>query len=118
MGLSAAELTQIRSDIGELLPDTGYILSLSQDQDTSGGLVDTWGTAGTADCRVDYQRGREATAGGAIVPFQKAVISMAYDKTITPAYRVKIGGDTFSVEAVNEGQSWIGVKRITAELIP
>lgn len=118
MGLSVVELAQIRSDIGELLPDTGYILSLSQEQDSAGGLVDTWGTAGTADCRVDYLKGREATTGAAIVPFQKAVISMAYDETITPAYRVEIGGDTFSIEAVNVSQSWIGVKRITAELLP
>ena len=118
MGLSSVEIAQIRADIDDLLPDTGYILSLTQTVDGAGGLVDTWGTAGTADCRVDYLKGHEALTSGAIVPFQKAIISMAYDETITPAYRVEIGGVTFSVEAVNVGQSWIGTKRVTAEVIP
>jgi len=118
MGISSAELAQIRADIGELFPDTAYILSLTQTTDDAGGLVDTWGTAGTADCRVDYLKGVQNMVGGAIVPFQKAIISMAYDETITPAYRVEIGDYTFSIEAVNVGQSWIGVKRVTAEVIP
>jgi head-tail adaptor len=118
MALSSAELAQIRVDIGGLLPDTGYILSLSQTTDDAGGLVDTWGTAGTADCRVDYKAGKQMMTGGAVVPYQKATISMDYDETITTANRVKVGDYTFSIEAVNVGQSWIGTKRITAEVLP
>lgn len=118
MALSTAELAQIRSDIGELFPDTGYILSCVHDTGDDGSPTETWSTDGTASCRVDYKSGKQVLTGAAIVPYQKAVISMEYDEEITTANRVTVGDYTFSIEAVNVGQSWIGVKRITAEVIP
>jgi hypothetical protein len=67
---------------------------------------------------VDYGQGREAISGGALLPYQKAIISMPYDVVITPANRIQIGANTFSIQAVNNGASWKGVTRCTSELIP
>ena len=116
--LSANDLAYMRDSIGELFPDTCTILSLSWSSDGAGGQTETWGTAtSNVPCRVDYQSGKESNKGAALVPYQKAIISMAYDVTITPANRVTVGSNTFSIQAVNNGQSWQGVTRCTAELI-
>jgi head-tail adaptor len=119
--LSNVELSQIRADIALLLPDTCDVLEVTYTSDSAGGNTETWGTVSggsTLPCRVDYRTGRETFTGGAIVPYQQAVISLAYDETITAANRIQIGTNIFSVQAVNTGQSWKGVARVTAELVP
>lgn len=118
-GLTAAELAQIRADIGELFPDTCTILSKGGTINAQGDYLDTWGTASSSvPCRVDEKTGKEVLTGGAIVPYQKVTISMAYNATITEANRIVVNGGTFSIQAVNNEQSWAGVKRIDAEKLP
>jgi head-tail adaptor len=116
--LSASDLSYMRSAINELFPDTASILNLAWSSDGEGSQVETWGTISSCACRVDYGSGREAMTGGALMPYQKAVISMPYGTVVTPANRVKVDDDIFSVQAVNQAQSWRGVTRVTAELIP
>jgi len=116
--LSSADLAYMRSAINELFPDTCNILSLSWSSDGEGGQTETWGTLSSSACRVDYGQGREAITGGALMPYQKAVISMPYDVVITPANRIELGGNVFSIQAVNQAQSWHGVTRVTSELVP
>jgi head-tail adaptor len=121
IGLSASELSQMRSAISDLLPDTCSILELTRTSDGAGGWTESWGTVtgGSAiPCRVDYKTGKEQTAAGAITPYQSATISMGYAQTITSQNRVLVGSNTFSVQAINTGQSWIAVTRVAAELIP
>ena len=36
------ELTRLRADIAELMPDTGYILSVTRTSDGGGGWTDAW----------------------------------------------------------------------------
>lgn len=117
--LTSRELESMRADIAQLFPDTCNILSVTNTSDGQGNQTETWGTASTyVPCRVDYNTGKETFTAGAITPYQSAVISMAYDETITTANRVQVGALTFNVLAVNNGQSWKAVTRITAELVP
>jgi len=115
--LSASDLSYMRSAINELFPDTCSILNLAWSSDGEGGQVETWGTLSSSTCRVDYNLGRESMTGGALMPYQKAVISMPYGTVVTPANRIQVDSDVFSVQAVNQAQSWQGVTRATVELI-
>jgi len=116
--LKAADLSYMRSSINELFPDTCNILSSSWSSDGEGGQVETWGTLSSSSCRVDYGQGKESKTGEALVPYQKAVISFAYDVIITPANRIQVGSNLFSIQAGNGGQSWKCVSRVSCELIP
>lgn len=120
IGLSASELAQIRADIAELLPDTCDILSATNASDGQGGIVQTWGTVtgGTAvPCRFDYKTGKENLNSAALMPYASGVVSMAYDETVTPDNRVKIGSNTYGIVSVNTDQSWKGVTRVMVELV-
>ena len=121
-GLSAIELAQIRSDCGELLPDTGYILSLTRTSDGAGGWTETWGTAtgGTVSCRMDFAKpyGHESVANASLTPFKSGVLSLPYDTTITEANRFELNSSVYSVTAVNNNQSWMGIKRASVERVP
>jgi len=119
-GLSTAELEQMRNDVEQLFPDTCHILEVTQTSDGAGGLTDSWGTAtaGTSiPCRVDYLTGREGMTAGALTPYQKAVINLKHDATVTPANRIQVGSYTFSVQSVNNGQSWKSNTSLSVELI-
>jgi head-tail adaptor len=116
--LSAADLSYMRSSINELFPDTCNILSLSWSSDGEGSQTEAWGTLSSSACRVDYGHGKEAVTGAALMPYQKAVISMPYDAVVTTANRIELGSNVFSIQAVNQAQSWQGVTRCASELIP
>jgi hypothetical protein len=117
--LSANDLDYMRDSIGELFPDTSTIQVLNWSSDGAGGQTESWNTlTANVPCRVDYQTGRESNTGAALVPYQKAVISMPFDTVVTPANRIVVGSSTFSIQAVNNGQSWECVKRCTCELVP
>ncbi len=117
--LTAADLSYMRSSINELFPDTCNILSGGWSSDGEGGQVETWGTlTPSVGCRVDYKVGKESNTGASLVPYQQAVISFAYDVTVSPANRIQVGSNLFSVQAGNGGQSWKCVSRVSCELIP
>ena len=105
--LSDAELTQMRADLeAYTMPGTCNILSLSIAID-SGYAVETWGTASTGvACRLDHRFGFEQVAGGAVQPFERWILTLPYNTTITEQNRVEIGSDTYSVKAVDPGKSW------------
>lgn len=105
------ELTRIRSDIGELMPDTGYILIFTRTSDGGGGWTDAWGTAGTVTCRVDFARGVEVLAGGAVQPKRQLVATVPYSTVVSTANRFEYGGVSFAITSVNVG-SWLTCKRL------
>jgi head-tail adaptor len=115
--LPDAELAQIRTDLENTLPDTCNILSGSTTSDGQGGWSETWGTAyqGVA-CRLDFIGGRESVAGGALMPYAKAIVTLPQDTVITAQNRIEHDGNTYTVQAVNIG-SWLGVKRATVEKV-
>ena len=121
IGLTAKELTAIRNDINDLLPDIGYILSRSATSDGMGGQTETWGTAGTTTCRLDpktsYQSGKEEISAGALNPFHSFVLTMPYDTTITTENRFKLGTITYNVISVDIDKSWRASVRAYLERI-
>jgi hypothetical protein len=117
--LSANDLAYMRDSIAELFPDTCTIQVNNPSSDGAGGMTDNWSTlTANVPCRVDYQTGRESNTGAALVPYQKAVISMSFNTVVTPANRIVVGSSTFSIQAVNNGASWCSVKRCSCELVP
>lgn len=116
--LTALELSEMRAAINNLFPDTCNILSVTESADGQGGITETWGTASTSSCRLDVVTGREQTAGGALQPYIKTMLSLPYNATITEAYRVEHGGITYAVIAPpNNDQSWKAVTRVELERV-
>ncbi len=115
--LPTAELTQLREDLLDAMPDTCNILSLTRTSDSQGGWTETWGTASLAiACRLDFIGGAEAVTGGALIPYTWAIVTLPQATTITAQNRVEHNGVTYTVQSVNLG-SWLGVKRATLEKI-
>lgn len=110
------ELTRIRADIGELMPDTGYILSVTRTSDGGGGWTDSWGTASTVTCRVDYTRGVEVLAGGAVQPKRQLVATVPYSTVVTTANRFQFNSTSFAISSVSVG-SWQTCKRLMLEAL-
>ena len=118
IGLTARELAQMQADIYDLLPDTCDILSVAYTSDSEGGFAEAWGTATAGvKCRIDYRSGTERMTGGAIQPYNKAVISLPYNTTISATNRIKIGDYVWSILSLNDGQSWQAVKRAELERV-
>ena len=121
IGLTARELAQMQADINDLLESTNTtcdILSVAYTADSEGGFSEAWGTAtANVHCRIDYRSGRENLMGGAIQPYSKAVLSVPYNTTISLTNRVKSGSYTWAVKSINDGQSWMAVKRIELDRV-
>lgn len=119
MGLTAAELAQIRSDIASLLPETCTILGITRTSDNQGGWTETQGTVtANVPCRMDFPNpGKEQMSGGALIPFKQGILSMAYDVTVTTANQILMNSVTYNVTAVNDNQSWIGGKQVIVERV-
>lgn len=103
--ITAAQLAYMRAKVNELLPDTGYVLSLAYTNDGYGGIVETWGTAGTITCRLDPLRGGESLTGAAVNPYHGFRLTAAYDAALTEANRIEIGSETYSVLSVDSDKS-------------
>lgn len=119
--LSTSDLSYMRDVIGDLLPDTCNILSVTETADGMGGVTPTWGTtsAGVA-CRLDIIVSRsdeEQIAGASLRAFQETVLSVPYSTSISTTNRIEHGGYTYDVKATNTDQSWIAVKRATLERV-
>ena len=105
MTFSAAQLAYMRASVNALLPDTGYILSLAYTNDGYGGIVETWGTAGTITLRLDPLRGGESLTGAAINPFHGFRLTAPYDTVLSEANRIQIGVETYTVLSVDGDKS-------------
>lgn len=116
--LTADMLTQMRTDVETLMPDTCNILAGTLTSDGQGGYTQTWGTATAgASCRIDKRTGREALAGGAVETFGTWVLTLPHNTTITADSRVEHGSVTYSVVHVDNDKSWIASVRAELEQI-
>jgi len=117
-GLTAAELSTMRSTINELLPDTCNILTPTNVNDGQGGITTTWGTASASvACRLDKRSGQEQITGGAIRPYTEWMLTLPYDTTITSTQRVVVGSSTFNVISVDGDKSWEASIRVILEKV-
>ena len=117
--LSSTELAAIRTDIAQLLPDTGHVLSVTNTSDGMGGFTETWGTAtASVAYRLDPLRGREQLAGGAVDAFHTFQLTLAHSVTITTANRFKAAdGTQFAVVSVDPEKSWKASTRAVVERV-
>jgi hypothetical protein len=123
IGLTTAELTNIRNSIDDLLPDTGYILSKgTATSNGAGGLSAAWGTAGTVSYRLDSRitqsqgGGKEEVKSASLLPFHTFILTLTHDATITTANMFKDkDGTSYNVTSVDNGKSWNGSVRCIVE---
>ena len=118
MTLSATELANMRAVVEQLLPDTCNILTVTRTADGAGGWTDSWGTVtASVDCRLDPISGKEQLAGGAIEPFHRFVLTVPYDTTILPAYRIEHSTFIYNIISVDYDKSWPVSKRAIVERV-
>jgi len=120
--LTNAELAEIRSAISELLPDSGYIITVSNAPDGQGGQTETFGTSNAIACRIDPRvitdlKSGELIAGGAAQPFHTFMLTLPYSATITTDHRFLLDGTQYSVKSVDKDKSWTASVRCFVERI-
>lgn len=115
--LDAATLAVMRESIGELLPDTAQIITITSTPDGAGGVTETRGTASALAFRLDVMSGREQVMGGAVQPYTSLKGSFPYDTVISTENQVLHEGITYAVKSVNIEQSWIAVRRVDLERV-
>lgn len=117
IALTADELAQIRADIADLLPDTGYILTISNTSDGQGGSTEGTVISGTLSCRMDEISGDESLSVDQLKPYSRYMLTLPYDTTITEQNRWQYGSNIYNVVNANTDQSWICCKRVVLEKI-
>ncbi len=122
IGLTNKELTSIRADINDLLPDTGYIIARTETPDGMGGqTVSTSVVAnGTVSCRLDTRmnnmlKGNESVAGAALQSFQQLILTLPYDTTITTNNQFLKDGQLYNVISIDTDKSWKASVRCVLE---
>lgn len=122
IGLTNKELTSIRADINDLLPDTGYIIARTETPDGMGGqTVSTSVVAnGTVSCRLDTRminmlKGNESVAGAALRSFQQLILTLPYDTTITTNNQFLKDGQLYNVISIDTDKSWKASVRCVLE---
>ena len=115
--LPDSELNALRAEIEALtMPTTCYMLAPTRVSDSMGGGTVTWGTVGTAACRLDRaSTGYERQSGGGVDAWQGWVLSLPHDTTINETYRVVVDTSTFAVKAVDIEKSLNAVLRVYME---
>ena len=127
IGLTAAELSDMRTAINDLLPGTGDFYSIGNTLDGFGGYSEGT-TIVTGGSNVPYRLdplntsiwGRELIAGGAINPFHTFILTVAesYGTVINETCLFKAGTAYYSIKSVDNkhnNKSWAASTRILVE---
>ena len=125
IGLTTAELADIRNDINQLLPDTCTIKYVSESVDTIGQPVRSYTNRGTAiSCRLDPVAnvglmGHEAMSAmkNYFVTENMWILTLKHDQTIATTDQVIINSTTYEVRFVDGAKSWKGSTRAVLEVI-
>ena len=108
--LTDDDLTQMRADVAELLPDTAVISAPAWVSDGAGGGSQTYTAVagGTVACRLDplpkLQMAQEV-AGGEILTV-KYILTVPYGAPLAVDYRVTTGGSTYEMVHLDIDHSW------------
>ena len=117
-GLTASELSTMRTAINELMPDTCNVCTLSGTPDGEGGQTVSRATSGTSiACRLDVITGNEMLTGGAMQSYTTYKLSLPYDTTVNPSNIIEHSNVDYAVKSVNRNQSWKAVVRVELERI-
>jgi len=108
----------MRNQVLETMPDTGTILAGTVVSDGQGGNTTTWAGTTSIDCRVDVVNGREQLQGGGYKSYQKTILTLPYNATITPGSRFAYLSDQYNVVSVNgQDRSWNTTVRAELEKV-
>ena len=114
MSLSALELSQLRADAVDYMPDTCVIYSKTITITSMGGQSESWAAAATVDCRLAplvLNMGEVINAAQIVSP-TSWVLTIVYDQTIDATQRITTGGDTYQVERVEDQHSNRTARRV------
>lgn len=117
--LTAADLAYIRRTLeDDLMPDSCYLLTVTETRGSDGGVLSTWGTAAIATtCRVDPLVGKEQNAAGGVSAFHGYVMTVPHDTTVTTKQRVYWNSNTFNILSIDSDKSWAGSLRLKLEKV-
>lgn len=115
--IPTGEQASIQAEIERLMPDTCQVITITHTSDGAGGQTDTYGTAASIACRLDYLTGTEAIAAGAIQPFGRYMLTVPAATSIVQANRILHSGITYNVLGINLDISWGMCKRAILEAI-
>jgi len=106
-GITPSQLSFMRNQVAEMLPDSGTILAGSITSDGQGGNSMSWAGTTAIDCRVDVVNGREQLQGGGYKSYQKTILTLPYNASITSGNRFAYLSDQYNVVAVSgSDRSW------------
>jgi hypothetical protein len=124
IGLTAAELAAIRSDVNNLLPDTCEIQEMVVSSNDVGEPSRTYSARGTAiACRLDpeIQANSAFEYLGGFADTVKSTgnfrLTLKHDQTIEITDRVVCNGVTYEVIAVDPGKSWKASTRASLQQV-
>jgi hypothetical protein len=108
LGISSRMLTRMRSQVGELLPDTCVIYAPGGSINSFGELEAALTNAGTVACRLDPLKSRSGAdeAAAQEVMVAEYVLTLPYNAPVGIDYRFVIGGDTYEVTTMADDHSW------------
>lgn len=110
IGLSDDDLTRMRAQVADLLPDTAVIAAPGWSSDGAGGgtVTHTPVSGGTVACRLDPLPKLQMTqevAGGEVLTV-KYVFTAPYDAPLDVDYRVTVAGEAYEVIHLDIDHSW------------
>lgn len=103
-----ADLTWMREEVENTLPDTCNILSVTRVSNGQGGFTQSWGTAvASVACRVDAMKQADAVTvvGESGRVYNRFVVTVPHDTVITSDNRIEANGYTLAIETVDPVKS-------------
>lgn len=103
MTLTTLELSQMRDDAEDLLPDTCTLQTVARTLDSMGGWSEAYSAQHTGvPCRVWLMRGGEYPVGARMSEVTRWVLNVPYDQALDATMRVVHGSETYQVNDVND----------------
>lgn len=111
--LSAAEITDMRSEQDGTMPDSVVVHRYTTVSDGMGGNTETWAAVGTVTCRLAPagRAGAEGLITERLTAADPWAITVPQGTTIYERDRLVIGARTFEVEYINEHAAWETARR-------
>ena len=105
--LTANELTYMRAEAEQAMPDSVHIQRQSRVADGQGGFTIDWNSVyQNIPARLTSKGGSESTALDREDVRVDFVLTVAYDQSIETSDRVVHSSGTYEVQAVDDGKSW------------
>lgn len=104
--LSSDEITEMRADIAEVLPDTAIIRRGTATPDGQGGYTEAHNPIGTVAARVAPITGQEAERGDRVSAAEYFTVAMPALTDVKPADEVEIASTIYRLTAVHDRGQW------------